>query len=100
MVFYANIIRTNLKIPSAQQKKAAFPSCSSHMIVVSVSYGSCILMFIKSSAEERVALNKGVAVLSTLIEPVLNPFIYTLRNKLVKQALKDTVKKCTFTILK
>ncbi|XP_070350622.1 olfactory receptor 6C74-like [Equus asinus] len=99
LLSYANIMRTILKIPCAQQKKKAFSTCSSHMIVVSISYGSCIFMYIKPSAEERVALNKGVAVLTTSVAPVLNPFIYTLRNKQVKQALKDTVKKCVFTTL-
>ncbi|XP_006163951.1 olfactory receptor 6C74-like [Tupaia chinensis] len=93
MFSYAHIIRTILKIPSAQQRKKAFSTCSSHMIVVSISYGSCIFMYIKPSAEERVALNKGVAVLIISVAPVLNPFIYTLRNKQVKQALKDIVKK-------
>uniref|UniRef100_G3TTA7 Olfactory receptor n=2 Tax=Loxodonta africana TaxID=9785 RepID=G3TTA7_LOXAF len=85
---YAYILRTILKIPSAQQRKKAFSTCSSHMIVVSISYGSCIFMYMKPSAEERVALNKGVAVLNNSIAPLLNPFIYTLRNKQVKQALK------------
>uniref|UniRef100_A0A8C4KVL4 Olfactory receptor n=1 Tax=Equus asinus TaxID=9793 RepID=A0A8C4KVL4_EQUAS len=97
---YSYIIKTILKFPSAQQKKKAFSTCSSHMIVVSISYGSCIFMYIKPSAEERVALNKGVAVLTTSVAPVLNPFIYTLRNKQVKQALKDTVKKRIFTTFK
>ncbi|XP_006859630.1 PREDICTED: olfactory receptor 6C76-like [Chrysochloris asiatica] len=92
---YGNIIRTILKIPSAQQRKKAFSTCSSHMIVVSITYGSCIFMYIKPSAEERVALNKGIAVLNTSIAPALNPFIYTLRNEQVKQALKDIFKKYT-----
>ncbi|XP_006163950.1 olfactory receptor 6C74-like [Tupaia chinensis] len=100
MVSYANIIRTILKIPSAQQRKKAFSTCSSHMIVVSISYGSCIFMYIKPSAEERIILNKGIAVLTTSIAPVLNPFIYTLRNKQVKQALQDIVKKCISTTLR
>ncbi|KAM6214280.1 olfactory receptor 6C74-like [Rhynchocyon petersi] len=81
MLSYTNIIRTILKIPSSQQRKKAFSTCSSHLIVVSISYGSCIFMYIKPSAEERVTLNKAVAVLSTSVAPVLNPFIYTLRNK-------------------
>ncbi|XP_049740861.1 olfactory receptor 6C74-like [Elephas maximus indicus] len=93
---YAYILRTILKIPSAQQRKKAFSTCSSHMIIVSISYGSCIFMYIKPSAEERVALNKGVAVLNTSIAPLLNPFIYTLRNKQVKQALKDVIKRGIF----
>ncbi|XP_010643115.1 olfactory receptor 6C74-like [Fukomys damarensis] len=93
MSSYTNIIRTILKIPSSQQRKKAFATCSSHMIVVSISYGSCVFMYIKPSAEERVSLNKGVAVLTISVAPVLNPFIYTLRNKQVIQAIKDLVKK-------
>ncbi|XP_049639509.1 olfactory receptor 6C3-like [Suncus etruscus] len=100
MTSYINIIRTILKIPSAQQQKKAFSTCSSHMIVVSISYGSCIFMYIKPSAEDGVDLNKGVAVLMTSVAPVLNPFIYTLRNKQVKQALKDVIKRYIFTTLK
>ncbi|XP_075409377.1 olfactory receptor 6C65 [Tenrec ecaudatus] len=90
---YTLILRTILKIPSGQQRKKAFSTCSSHMIVVSISYGSCIFMYVKTSAKEGVALSKGVAVLNTSVAPMLNPFIYTLRNKQVKQALKDLIKK-------
>uniref|UniRef100_G3U2R5 G-protein coupled receptors family 1 profile domain-containing protein n=1 Tax=Loxodonta africana TaxID=9785 RepID=G3U2R5_LOXAF len=93
----AYILRKILRIPSAQQRKNAFSTCSSHMIVVSITYGSCIFRYIKPSAEESVALNKGVAVLNTSIAPVLNPFIYPLRNKQVKQALKVIVQKCIIT---
>ncbi|XP_007518145.1 olfactory receptor 6C4-like [Erinaceus europaeus] len=93
IISYANIIRTILNIPSAQQRKKAFSTCSSHMIVISLTYGSCIFMYIKPSAKEGVAFNKGVAVLNTLVAPLLNPFIYTLRNKQVKQAFKDVTRK-------
>ncbi|XP_017655339.1 olfactory receptor 6C74-like [Nannospalax galili] len=95
MFSYGRIISTILRFPSAQQRKKAFSTCSSHMIVVSISYGSCIFMYIKPSAEERISANKGVAVLTLSVAPVLNPVIYTLRNKQVKQALKDVIKKCT-----
>ncbi|KAM4840050.1 olfactory receptor 6C74-like [Urocitellus parryii] len=78
---YTHIIRTILRIPSSQQRKKAFSTCSSHMVVLSISYGSCIFMYVKPSAKERVSLNKGIALLSTSIAPMLNPFIYTLRNK-------------------
>ncbi|XP_015348978.1 olfactory receptor 6C75-like [Marmota marmota marmota] len=97
---YIKIITTVMKIPSAQERKKAFSTCSSHLIVVCISYGSCIFMYIKPSAEERISLNKGVSVLTVSIASVLNPFIYTLRNKQVIQALRDLVKKCTFTTLK
>ncbi|XP_007953265.2 olfactory receptor 6C4-like [Orycteropus afer afer] len=93
MLSYTYIIKTILKIPSAQQRKRAFSTCSSHMIVISLSYGSCIFIYIKPSAKEGVAFNKGVAVLMTSVAPLLNPFIYTLRNQQVKQAFKDMVRK-------
>ncbi|XP_036025545.1 olfactory receptor 6C70-like [Onychomys torridus] len=83
---YAHIVKTIIKFPSTQQKKKAFSTCSSHMIVVSLTYGSCIFIYIKPSAKERVAVSKGIAVLNTSVAPLLNPFIYTLRNKQVKQA--------------
>ncbi|XP_007953347.1 olfactory receptor 6C4-like [Orycteropus afer afer] len=89
---YTNIIRTILKISSAQQRKKAFSTCSSHMIVISLSYGSCIFMYIKPSAKEGVAFNKGVAMLNTSVAPLLNPFIYTLRNKQVKQAFRNVAR--------
>ncbi|XP_040088753.1 olfactory receptor 6C70-like [Oryx dammah] len=90
---YSYIIKTILKFPSAQQKKKAFSTCSSHMIVVSITYGSCIFIYIKPSANEKITLSKGVAVLNTSIAPLLNPFIYTLRNQQVKQAFRDVFRK-------
>ncbi|CAN0311147.1 unnamed protein product [Rangifer tarandus platyrhynchus] len=90
---YTYIIRTILRIPSAQQRKKAFSTCSSHMIVVSLSYGSCIFMYINPSVEDAATFNKGVAVLNTSVAPLLNPFIYTLRNKQVKIAFKHLVSK-------
>ncbi|XP_057613670.1 olfactory receptor 6C2 [Chionomys nivalis] len=90
---YTYIIRTILRFPSAQQRKKAFSTCSSHMIVVSITYGSCIFIYIKPSAKDEIAINKGVSVLTTSVAPLLNPFIYTLRNKQVKQAFRDSVKR-------
>ncbi|MBZ3881165.1 Olfactory receptor 6C2 [Sciurus carolinensis] len=92
---YIYIIKTILKFPSAQQRKRAFSTCSSHMIVVSITYGSCIFIYVKPSAKESVAINKGVTVLMTSIAPMLNPFIYTLRNKQVRQAFSDSFKRIT-----
>ncbi|XP_071465267.1 olfactory receptor 6C2-like [Marmota flaviventris] len=93
---YTYIIKTILKFPSAQQRKKAFSTCSSHMIVVSITYGSCIFIYVKPSAKEGVAINKVVSILTTSVAPLLNPFIYTLRNKQVKAAFKDTVKRIVF----
>ena len=93
---YIYIIKAILWISSAQQRKKAFSTCSSHMIVVSITYGSCIFIYVKPSAKESVAIDKGVAVLITSIAPMLNPFIYALRNKQVKQAVKDSIKRIAF----
>ncbi|XP_037703076.1 olfactory receptor 6C3-like [Choloepus didactylus] len=93
---YMFIIRTILKFPSAGQRKKAFSTCSSHMIVISISYGSCIFMYVNPSATERASLIKRVAILNTSVAPMMNPFIYTLRNQQVKQAFKDTFQKVMF----
>ncbi|XP_032746611.1 olfactory receptor 2AP1-like [Rattus rattus] len=90
---YTYIIKTILRIPCIQQRKKAFSTCSSHMIVVSLSYGSCIFMYINPSFKDAANFNKRVAVLNTSVAPLLNPFIYTLRNKQVKIAFKDMVRK-------
>ncbi|XP_006859438.1 PREDICTED: olfactory receptor 6C2-like [Chrysochloris asiatica] len=96
LLSYTYIIKTILRFPSVQQRKKAFSTCSSHMIVVSIAYGSCIFIYVKPSAKDEVDINKGVSVLTTSVAPLLNPFIYTLRNKQVKQAFNDTIKRIAF----
>ncbi|KAM9229854.1 olfactory receptor 6C1 [Dugong dugon] len=93
---YIYIIRTILRIPSTSQRTKAFSTCSSHMIVISISYGSCIFMYINPSAKDRVSLSKGVAVLNTSVAPMLNPFIYSLRNQQVKRAFMDMARRTAF----
>ncbi|XP_038611363.1 olfactory receptor 6C4-like [Tachyglossus aculeatus] len=90
---YAYIVWTILRIPSTQQRKKAFSTCSSHIIVVSLSYGSCIFMYVNPSMKDAVAFNKRVAVLNTSVAPLLNPFIYALRNHQVRQAFKNVCRK-------
>ncbi|XP_004601920.2 olfactory receptor 6C2-like [Sorex araneus] len=97
---YTYIIRTILRFPSVQQRKKAFSTCSSHMIVVSIAYGSCIFIYVKPSSMEDLAINKAVAVLNGSVAPLLNPFIYTLRNKQVKQAFNDSIKRISFLLKK
>ncbi|XP_006859433.1 PREDICTED: olfactory receptor 6C1-like [Chrysochloris asiatica] len=97
---YIQIVRTILRIPSTSQRTKAFSTCSSHMIVISISYGSCIFMYINPSAKDRVSLSKGVAVLNTSVAPMLNPFIYSLRNHQVKRAFMDMARKVAFSLSK
>ncbi|XP_057343880.1 olfactory receptor 6C2-like [Manis pentadactyla] len=93
---YVYIIRTILRLPSTQQRKKAYSTCSSHMIVVCITYGSGIFIYIKPSAKNEVAVNKVVSLLIMSVAPLLNPFIYTLRNKQVKQSFHDSLKRLAF----
>ncbi|XP_006859644.1 PREDICTED: olfactory receptor 6C4-like [Chrysochloris asiatica] len=90
---YTYIIRTILRIPSAQQRTKAFSTCSSHMIVISLSYGTCLFLYISPSPKKGGNFDKEISLLMTSVSPLLNPFIYTLRNQQVKQAFKNTVNK-------
>ncbi|KAM6215410.1 olfactory receptor 6C2-like [Rhynchocyon petersi] len=96
LLSYVYIIRTILGFSSVQQRKKAFSTCSSHIIVVSITYGSCIFVYIKPSTKDEMSINKGVSILITSISPMLNPFIYTLRNKQVKQAFGDLIRRIIF----
>ena len=89
---YACIVKTILRFPSAQQRKKAFSTCSSHMIVVSITYGTCIFIYMNPTAKEEVAIKKVVSLLIFSVSPMLNPFIYTLWNQQVKQAFKDIMR--------
>ncbi|XP_006156904.2 olfactory receptor 6C2-like [Tupaia chinensis] len=90
---YTYIINTVLGFPSSQQRKKAFSTCSSHMIVVSITYGTCMFIYMNPTAKEEVTINKVVSLLISSISPVLNPFIYTLRNKQVKKAFNNSIKR-------
>ncbi|XP_006037479.1 olfactory receptor 49-like [Alligator sinensis] len=92
-VSYINIISTILRLPSAKGRQKAFSTCSSHIIVVSMFYGSCIFMYIRPNQSIGLNINKGVAVLNTVVTPLLNPFIYSLRNKQVHEVLRDKMGK-------
>ena len=93
IISYMHITRTIINFLSTQQKMKAFSTCSSHMIVVSITYGSRIFIYVKPSAKDKVTVNKCVSVLTTSVAPMLNPFIYTLRNKQVKEAFTDLTKR-------
>ncbi|XP_049639510.1 olfactory receptor 6C74-like [Suncus etruscus] len=93
IVSYTCIVVTILSFSSSTQRKKAFSTCSSHMIVISLSYGSCIFMYVKPSVKQRISFTKGIAVLNTSVAPLLNPFIYTLRNQQVKKAFMNTMQR-------
>lgn len=91
IIAYSNIAVTIVRLPSAQERKKAFSTCSSHLIVLSLMYGSCFFIYIKPKQTSRVDFNRQAALVNTVLTPVLNPVIYTLRNKQVHQALRDAL---------
>ncbi|XP_063110280.1 olfactory receptor 9S13-like [Cavia porcellus] len=88
LVSYAYILSTVLKIPSTHGRSKTFSTCSSHIIVVSLFYGTVFFMYAQPGAISSPEQSKIVAVCYTLIIPMLNPLIYSLRNSEVKSALK------------
>ncbi|XP_053117221.1 olfactory receptor 49-like [Hemicordylus capensis] len=93
VVSYIYIIKTIVRIPSATGRQKAFSTCASHFIVVSITYGSCIFLYIKPAQDSKLDPGKVVAILNTVVSPLLNPFIYSLRNQQVQEALRDLFRK-------
>ncbi|XP_074088050.1 olfactory receptor 6E1-like [Macrotis lagotis] len=91
---YGHILYTIFHIPSAKERQKAYSTCSSHIIVVSLFYGSCVFMYVRAGkGSEGEDMNKVLAILNTAVTPMLNPFIYTLRNKQVKLVIREKVGK-------
>ncbi|XP_067391437.1 olfactory receptor 2AP1-like [Emydura macquarii macquarii] len=93
---YACIIATILRIPSASGRERAFSTCSSHLIVVTVFYGTIMIVYLLPKHETLQELNKVFSLCYTVLTPLLNPLIYSLRNREVKAALSKAVRKCGF----
>ncbi|XP_053216332.1 olfactory receptor 6C74-like [Podarcis raffonei] len=91
---YINIISTIIHIPSTIGRKKSFSTCASHIIVISITYGSCIFMYIKPKGTSELDFSKGVALLNTVVSPLLDPFIYCLRNRQVQDALRAGFRQC------
>ncbi|XP_036894130.1 LOW QUALITY PROTEIN: olfactory receptor 6M1-like [Sturnira hondurensis] len=97
---YTYIISTILRIPSAQGHQKAFYTCASHITVVSIAYGSNIFVYVRPKQKYSLDFDKVAAVLITVVTPLLNPFIYSLRNDKVKEVLRDAMDRIKFLILK
>uniref|UniRef100_A0A8C6G2L7 Olfactory receptor n=1 Tax=Moschus moschiferus TaxID=68415 RepID=A0A8C6G2L7_MOSMO len=91
IVSYLYIVSTVLKIPSTEGRKKVFSTCSSHLGVVSVLYGAVFFMYLTPDTYPE--LSKVASLCYTLVTPMLNPLIYSLRNKDVKEALNKLLEK-------
>ncbi|XP_066110088.1 olfactory receptor 10Q1 [Saccopteryx bilineata] len=87
-VSYVFITLAILRIRSAEGRRRAFSTCSSHLTVVLLQYGFCALVYLRPQSSASVDEDRQFALIYTFVTPLLNPLIYTLRNKDVKDALK------------
>ncbi|XP_062969059.1 olfactory receptor 1M1 [Cynocephalus volans] len=90
---YARIIAAIVKVPSAGGRKKAFSTCSSHLSVVALFYGTTIGVYLCPSSVRTAVKEKASAVMYTAVTPMLNPFIYSLRNRDLNGALRKLVNK-------
>ncbi|XP_053227289.1 LOW QUALITY PROTEIN: olfactory receptor 1F1-like [Podarcis raffonei] len=85
---YACILIAVLKIPSAEGKWKAFSTCGSHLAVVTLWWGTVIWVYFQPSSSFSAEKDTLAAIMYTVVTPMLNPFIYTLRNDKMKEALR------------
>jgi olfactory receptor len=90
LVSYLLIIIAILRMNSAEGRRKAFSTCGSHLTVVIVFYGTLIFMYVQPKSSHSSNTDKVASIFYTLIIPMLNPLIYSLRNKDVKCALQWT----------
>ncbi|XP_002709199.1 olfactory receptor 5G3-like [Oryctolagus cuniculus] len=88
MISYVCILVAILKIQTAGGRWKAFSTCSSHLVAVSTLYGTLFFIYVRPSSNSSLDINKVISVFYTMIIPMLNPIIYSLRNKEVKDAFR------------
>ncbi|XP_006874043.1 PREDICTED: olfactory receptor 1361-like [Chrysochloris asiatica] len=97
LVSYILIACTVLRIPSTKGKWKAFSTCGSHLAVVSLFYGTIIAVYFNPSSSHSAETDTPATILYTVVTPMLNPFIYSLRNKDLKRALKKVIGRKMFS---
>ncbi|XP_020008654.2 olfactory receptor 5G25-like [Castor canadensis] len=93
LVSYIYIVITILRIRSADGRRKAFSTCSSHLTAVSILYGTLFFIYVRPSSSFSLDINKVVSLFYTAVIPMLNPLIYSLRNKEVKDSYRRIFEK-------
>ncbi|XP_005309066.1 olfactory receptor 5A1-like [Chrysemys picta bellii] len=96
LISYIHIICTILRIRSAEGRRKAFSTCSSHLMVVGLLYLTAFFQYTKPSSVSSVALDEMVSIQYSILTPMLNPIIYSLKNKEVKTAVGKMLGKFKF----
>ncbi|XP_021781457.2 olfactory receptor 8K3-like [Papio anubis] len=100
LVSYILILVAVLKMNSAEGRYKSFSTCGSHLTVITVFYGTLFFMYVHPKSSRSLDVDKMASLFYTLIIPMLNPVIYSLRNKEVKNALCRTWKICANYLFK
>ncbi|KAM7146170.1 olfactory receptor 6N1-like [Macrochelys suwanniensis] len=96
LMSYICIIAIILRIPSFTGRLKAFSTCSSHLIVVTIFYGTLLIVYMFPTSNTLRDFKKGLSVTYTVLTPLVNPLIYSLRNKEVKEAMRKASRKFMF----
>ncbi|XP_078504443.1 olfactory receptor 2D2-like [Lissotriton helveticus] len=97
-ISYIRIIMTVVKIRSSEARLKVFSTCTPHLIVVTIFYSTAIYMYMRPVSKNSEDWDKMISVFYTVTPPMLNPIIYSLRNKDVKMALKNVFLKAHFEL--
>ncbi|OCT69124.1 olfactory receptor 5B21 [Xenopus laevis] len=88
LVSYAQIIRTIINIRSTHGRRKAFSTCASHLTVVSLFYGTILFIYLGPGITYFTEANKSVSMIYTVVTPMINPIIYSIRNKEIKETIR------------
>lgn len=93
LISYLHIVAAILKIQSTEGRCKAFSTCASHLTAVTIFYGTLIFMYLQPKSNHSLDTDKMASVFYTIVIPMLNPMIYSLRNQEVKNALRKAIDK-------
>ncbi|KAM9658394.1 LOW QUALITY PROTEIN: olfactory receptor 5A1-like [Trichechus inunguis] len=93
LISYSYLVSAVLKIRSVEGRWKAFNTCASHLMVVTLLFGTALFMYLRPSSSYSLGRDKVVSVFYSLVIPVLNPLIYSLRNKEIKDALLKVLRR-------
>ncbi|XP_048366648.1 olfactory receptor 6N2-like [Sphaerodactylus townsendi] len=91
MISYVKIIQSILKIRTTEGRKKAFSTCASHLIVVFLFFGSIIFMYVRLKTSYSLDYDRAFAVIYAVLTPLVNPIIYSLRNKEILTAIRRRI---------
>uniref|UniRef100_A0A8C2M1S4 G-protein coupled receptors family 1 profile domain-containing protein n=1 Tax=Cricetulus griseus TaxID=10029 RepID=A0A8C2M1S4_CRIGR len=89
---YMLVLRAVFRVPSRDGRRKAFSTCGPHVTVVSLFYGSVMVMYVSPTTEHAAGRQKLVTLIYSVVTPLINPVIYSLRNKDMKLAMKKLLK--------